>query len=83
MKVAAAAYPLDWFESWADYETKIAAWVAEAAGEGAELLVFLEYGGSAAGRGQGRAAWLPPEIVRSAVSKATSRASMGQRWERA
>ena len=44
MKVAAAAYPLDWFESWADYETKIAAWVAEAAGEGAELLVFPEYG---------------------------------------
>lgn len=44
MKVAAAAYPLDWFESWVDYETKIAAWVAEAAGRGAELLVFPEYG---------------------------------------
>src|SRR5690606_570186 len=44
MKIAAAAYPLDWFESWVDYETKIAAWVAEAAGRGAELLVFPEYG---------------------------------------
>lgn len=44
MKIAAAAYPLDWFESWVVYETKIAAWVAEAAGQGAELLVFPEYG---------------------------------------
>lgn len=44
MKIAAAAYPLDWFESWADYETKIAAWVAEAAGAGADLMVFPEYG---------------------------------------
>ncbi|MCB2127391.1 MAG: carbon-nitrogen hydrolase family protein [Rhodobacteraceae bacterium] len=44
MKIAAAAYPLDWFESWVDYETKIAAWVSEAAGQGAELLVFPEYG---------------------------------------
>lgn len=44
MKVAAAAYPLDWLDGWADYETKIAAWVAEAAGQGAELLVFPEYG---------------------------------------
>ena len=44
MKVAAAAYPLDWFETWADYETKIDAWVSEAAGQGAQLLVFPEYG---------------------------------------
>jgi len=44
MKIAAAAYPLDWFESWADYETKIDEWVAEAASHGADLLVFPEYG---------------------------------------
>ncbi len=44
MKVAAAAYPLDWFEDWSAYEAKVAAWVAEAAGQGAELLVFPEYG---------------------------------------
>ena len=44
MKIAAAAYPLDWFDSWVDYETKIAAWVSDAAGKGAELLVFPEYG---------------------------------------
>jgi predicted amidohydrolase len=44
MKIATAGYPLDFFESWAQYEDKQAAWVAEAAGEGADLLVFPEYG---------------------------------------
>ena len=44
MKVATAAYPLDWLESWAQYENKLNRWVAEATGQGAELLVFPEYG---------------------------------------
>ncbi|MGR3321078.1 MAG: carbon-nitrogen hydrolase family protein [Pseudooceanicola sp.] len=44
MKVAAAAYPLDWFDAWSGYEEKLSRWVAEAAGAGAELLVFPEYG---------------------------------------
>lgn len=44
MKIATAAYPLDVLGSWAQYEDKIAAWVAEAAGQGADLLVFPEYG---------------------------------------
>lgn len=44
MKIAAAAYPLDWFDTEADYEAKMARWVAEAAGQGADLLVFPEYG---------------------------------------
>lgn len=44
MKVAAAAYPLDVFTSWTAYEAKLSAWVAEAAGQGASLLVFPEYG---------------------------------------
>ncbi len=43
-KVAAAAYPLDWFETWAGYEAKVTQWVAEAAAQSAELLVFPEYG---------------------------------------
>ncbi len=42
--IAAAAYPLDWFDSFADYEAKLSRWVAEAAGQGAHLLVFPEYG---------------------------------------
>ncbi|QFT57682.1 C-N hydrolase family amidase [Sulfitobacter sp. THAF37] len=44
MKIATAAYPLDVLTSWAQYEDKIAHWVAEAAGQGADLLVFPEYG---------------------------------------
>jgi len=44
MKIATAAYPLDWLDSWAQYEDKLAAWVGEAAGNGADLLVFPEYG---------------------------------------
>ena len=44
MKVAAAAYPLDILDSWQAYEDKMASWVADAAGLGADLLVFPEYG---------------------------------------
>lgn len=42
--IAAAAYPLDWFNSFEDYAAKITRWVADAAGQGAQLLVFPEYG---------------------------------------
>lgn len=44
MKVATSAYPLDWLDSWAQYEDKIAGWVSDAAGQEADLLVFPEYG---------------------------------------
>ncbi|MEM9125762.1 MAG: carbon-nitrogen hydrolase family protein [Pseudomonadota bacterium] len=44
MKVATAAYNLDWLSSWAQYEDKLETWVARAAGQGADLLVFPEYG---------------------------------------
>jgi predicted amidohydrolase len=44
MKVATAAYPLDWLDSWAAYEDKLVTWVSDAAAQGAELLVFPEYG---------------------------------------
>ncbi|NIZ12791.1 carbon-nitrogen hydrolase family protein [Phaeobacter sp. HF9A] len=43
MKIATAAYPLDYLESWAQYEDKLSSWVGEAAGQGADLLVFPEY----------------------------------------
>jgi predicted amidohydrolase len=43
MKIATAAYPLDILTSWVQYEDKIATWVAQAAGQGADLLVFPEY----------------------------------------
>lgn len=44
MKIAAAAYPLTEFAEFSDYAAKIDRWVGEAAANGAELLVFPEYG---------------------------------------
>ena len=44
LTVAAAAYPLDRLADWAAYEAKLSGWVATAAGQGADLLVFPEYG---------------------------------------
>lgn len=44
MKLAAAAYPLDFFSDWTAYEAKLTDWVTRGAKAGAELLVFPEYG---------------------------------------
>src|SRR5690554_4014635 len=44
MKIATAAYPLDPLPDWAAYRNKLTEWVASAASDGAELLVFPEYG---------------------------------------
>lgn len=44
LTVAAAQYPLDELESMAAYRAKITRWVEDAVGQGAELLVFPEYG---------------------------------------
>ena len=41
MKIAAAAYPIDWFDNFDAYASKISRGVAEA--KGADLLVFPEY----------------------------------------
>lgn len=43
VRVAAAAYPVDFHPDWAAYEAKVSSWVADAAGQGAQLLVFPEY----------------------------------------
>ncbi|CAM4169749.1 carbon-nitrogen hydrolase family protein [Deinococcus marmoris] len=43
VRVAAAAYGVDFLPDWAAYGAKIGGWVAEAADAGAELLVFPEY----------------------------------------
>ncbi|MCA8883534.1 MAG: carbon-nitrogen hydrolase family protein [Rhodobacteraceae bacterium] len=45
MKIAAAAYPLSAFSDWTALAEKRAQWVADAAGQGANLLVFPEYSG--------------------------------------
>ena len=44
MKIATAAYPLDWLEDWDAFEAKSRDWVKDAADAGADLLVFPEYG---------------------------------------
>jgi predicted amidohydrolase len=44
LRVAAAQYPIDPIASWASYEAKLSQWVGEAAGAGAQLLLFPEYG---------------------------------------
>ena len=43
MKIAAAAYPIDWHNRWNEYVGKLRVWVRTAAENGAELLVFPEY----------------------------------------
>lgn len=44
MKIAAAAYPLDYLPDWDAYASKTREWVGDAASRGADLLVFPEYG---------------------------------------
>jgi len=44
MKLATAAYPPEFLADFDAYAAKITAWVRDAAGQGAELLVFPEYG---------------------------------------
>jgi predicted amidohydrolase len=44
VRVAAAQYPIDFLQSWQQFEDKLSAQVAAGAAEGAQLLVFPEYG---------------------------------------
>lgn len=44
IRVASAAWPIDRHVDWASYTAKLETWVAEAADNGAHLLVFPEYG---------------------------------------
>lgn len=55
VKIAAAAYPLDFLADFTAYEAKLTGWVAQAAGNGAQLLVFPEYGAMELGSLGGRA----------------------------
>jgi predicted amidohydrolase len=44
LRIAAAQYPIDPIASWETYADKLANWVGDAAGNGAGLLLFPEYG---------------------------------------
>ena len=68
MKIATAAYPLDPFRTWSDYAGKLRAWIAEAAGQGAELLVFPEYGAMELATLAGAETAADPEACQRAVS---------------
>lgn len=52
--LAAAAYPLDFHHDFESYAAKVTAWVSEAAGRGAQILVFPEYGAMELGSLGGR-----------------------------
>ncbi len=69
MKVAAAAYPAEFLDSWQAYETKLTRWVSEAAGAGADLLVFPEYGAMELATLAGREVALDLEASLHAVSE--------------
>mgnify|MGYP002713055562 CR=1 FL=1 len=74
MKIAAACYPIDWIGTFDGYAGKLARWVGEAVGAGADLLVFPEYGAMelAATAGRGVAGDLEASLV--AVSDLMPRA---------
>lgn len=43
MKLAAAAFPIEWHSRWNDYVGKLRVWVRTGADQGAEVLVFPQY----------------------------------------
>jgi predicted amidohydrolase len=73
VRIAAAAYPLDALATLGAIEDKIARWVAEAAGEGAELLVFPEYGAMELAAPAGEAVVASLDASLQAVSDARER----------
>ena len=74
MKIAAACYPIDWMESFGCYAEKLTRWVDEAAGQGADLLVFPEYGAMELAGFAGRAVAGDLEASMRAVGDALPRA---------
>jgi predicted amidohydrolase len=61
LRLAAAAYPIDFLPDWAAYQAKLSGWVADAAAQGASLLVFPEYAALEL------VALLPPELHHDVV----------------
>ena len=68
MRIAAAAYNMDFLDNWQAYEDKLTRWVSDAAGQGAELLVFPEYGAMELATLAGREAAADLEASLHAVS---------------
>ena len=70
IRAAAAQYPLDALGTLAAHRDKLARWVAEAAGGGAQLLVFPEYGAMEYASAAGAAAAADLQASLAAVSDA-------------
>jgi predicted amidohydrolase len=70
IRVASAAWPIDRHPDWASYAAKLETWVAEAAGNGAQLLIFPEYGNMEL------AALLDPAIALDAAAQVEPIAAM-------
>jgi len=68
MKVAAAAYAMDFLDSLEAYEEKLTRWVSESVGADADLLVFPEYGAMELATLAGRDVALDLEASLRAVS---------------
>lgn len=68
MKVAAAAYAMDFLDSFEAYEEKLTRWVSEAVGADVDLLVFPEYGAMELATLAGRDVALDLEASLRAVS---------------
>jgi predicted amidohydrolase len=75
MKIATAAYPLDFLGSWDEWEAKVTRWVAEAARQQANVLVFPEYGAMELASLAGREEAADLERSLLAVSQRMPRAS--------
>ena len=73
VRMASAAYPLDALPTLGAIEDKIARWVAEAAGDGTELLVFPEYGAMELAAPAGQAVVASLDASLQAVSDALPR----------
>lgn len=69
MKLATSTYDMTWLPDWAAYEAKISAWVADAAGQGADLLMFPEYGAMELAALEGDTAAMSPQGSIDAVGK--------------
>jgi predicted amidohydrolase len=70
VKIASAQYPLEAFPTLGAYRDKVARWVAEAAGNAAQLLVFPEYGAMEYAAAFGEAKTSDPKAAMAVVSDA-------------
>lgn len=74
MRIAAAAYPMEVLPGWDAYAAKLTRWVEDAAGRGADLLVFPEYGAMELATLAGPEAAADIEAAARAVSERVPRA---------